>query len=98
MSYEFEWDPAKADANLAKHGVDFETAKLIFASPSLEFPDARYDYGEARIGAYGIASRTIFFVVYTNRGSVRRLISARKAGTDEREFYLTRITQGAADR
>jgi uncharacterized DUF497 family protein len=26
----FKWDDAKASANLAKHGVSFERAKLVF--------------------------------------------------------------------
>ncbi|MGB3310960.1 MAG: BrnT family toxin [Nodosilinea sp.] len=28
----FEWDPAKADSNLRKHGVSFEEAQTIFAN------------------------------------------------------------------
>ncbi|GEP54652.1 hypothetical protein RSO01_18180 [Reyranella soli] len=35
----FEWDERKWAANLAKHGVDFELAKLIFEGPTLEGPD-----------------------------------------------------------
>ena len=30
---EFEWDPAKARSNLAKHGIDFETASYVFGDP-----------------------------------------------------------------
>lgn len=30
---EFEWDPSKSRANLAKHGIDFATAALVFADP-----------------------------------------------------------------
>ena len=29
----FEWDEAKNKTNLRKHGVDFETAQLIFDDP-----------------------------------------------------------------
>lgn len=29
----FEWDPAKAEANLVKHAIDFEDAKLVFEDP-----------------------------------------------------------------
>ena len=27
----FEWDPAKAKANIARHGVSFEAAQAVFA-------------------------------------------------------------------
>ena len=31
---DFEWDPKKAKANKAKHGVDFELAKDVFRDPA----------------------------------------------------------------
>jgi uncharacterized DUF497 family protein len=67
---------------------------LIFAGPTLEFRDDRRDYGETRIGAYGEVSGVVLFVVYTRRGTSRRLISAMKAGTHEREIYHARIAAG----
>ena len=30
MQFEFDWDPAKAESNLRKHGVAFERAMSIF--------------------------------------------------------------------
>jgi uncharacterized DUF497 family protein len=95
----FEWDERKRAINLAKHGVDFELAKLIFGGPTIEGPDDRWDYGERRIGAYGEAKSIVLFVVYTWRGRRRRLISARKAGSDEQEFYYARLAalQGGQD-
>jgi len=33
MSLQFEWDPKKAAANLAKHEVSFEEAITVFADP-----------------------------------------------------------------
>jgi len=39
--YDFEWDPAKANANVAKHGLDFERAASVFLDPlALTIPDA----------------------------------------------------------
>jgi uncharacterized DUF497 family protein len=39
---DFEWDPAKADANLAKHGIDFAEAVEVLADPErVERPDPR---------------------------------------------------------
>ncbi len=93
----FEWDEQKRLTNLSKHGIDFATARLIFAGPTLECRDDRRDYGEHRIGAYGEVSGVVLFVVYTRRGGRSRLISARKAGTHEREIYHARIAARIAD-
>jgi uncharacterized DUF497 family protein len=93
----FEWDEQKRQANLTKHGIDFATARLIFAGPTLEFRDDRHDYGEHRIGAYGEVADVVLFVVYTQRGASRRLISFRKAGTHEREIYHARLAAGGTD-
>ena len=43
------------------------------------------------MGAYGEVLGVVLFVIYTRRGAVRRLISARKAGTDERNSYVSRL-------
>ncbi|MCC6538632.1 MAG: BrnT family toxin [Bryobacterales bacterium] len=31
--FDFEWDPAKAQTNLSKHGVSFEQATEVFLDP-----------------------------------------------------------------
>jgi uncharacterized DUF497 family protein len=87
----FEWDETKRVANIQKHGVDFVLAKRIFDGPTVEVPDLRRNYGEFRFGAYGLAAGTVLFVIYTWRGNRRRLISARKAGTYERDAYHAQI-------
>jgi uncharacterized DUF497 family protein len=89
----FDWDERKRAANLAKHDVDFEAAKRVFDGPIVEIPDDRRDYGEARIGAYGVANGEVLFVIYTWRGARRRIISARKAGRDEAKLYYAAISQ-----
>ena len=33
MSLEFEWDAKKAEANRARHGIDFEEALTVFRDP-----------------------------------------------------------------
>jgi uncharacterized protein len=87
----FEWDERKRAANLAKHRVDVELAKLIFEGPILEGPDDRRNYGEQRFGAFGMAKGIVSFVVCTWRGRRRCLISARKAGKHEQKVYASRI-------
>lgn len=85
------WHPHKREANLRKHGIDFLAACRIFDGPTVEFDDDHRDYGERRIGAFGEADGLVMFVVYTWRAGRRRLISARKAGRDEREAYRNAI-------
>jgi len=84
---EFEWDPAKAASNSAKHGVDFPTATKVFDDPSILLsldPRAR---GEPRYQAIGSVSGVVLFVSYTMRGEVCRIISARRASRRERQSY-----------
>ena len=89
----FEWDPAKNRDNLLKHGVRFETAKLIFEDRwILSRKDLSHDDAEERYNALGeIAPGVILFVVYTwrewDRDEVIRLISARSASTHEKRSY-----------
>lgn len=45
---EFEWSERKAEENLRKHGIRFETAAQIFHGPTVEAIDDREDYGETR--------------------------------------------------
>ncbi len=89
----FEWDEGKRVRNLEKHGVDFAVARQIFGGPTLEGPANRRDHGEERTGAFGVAEGTVLFVVYTWRGNSRRLISARKAGSHERQIYFARTVE-----
>ncbi len=89
---EFEWDDEKGQSNLQKHGVDFIRACQIFEGETVEFEDSRYNYGEERFIAIGQAKGQILTVVYTLRGEVIRLISARKATLDERKIYYENYT------
>ena len=83
----FEWDPAKRLENLRRHGVDFGVAVRIFEGPILERWDNRFDYGETRWLAVGTVNTLELTVCYTDRGEIRRIISARKANNAEREAF-----------
>jgi len=82
-----EWDEKKRLSNLAKHGIDFARAATIFDGPVLEYPQPSSKHGEERIAAVGRAGNVILYVIYTWRDYRRRIISARRAGEDERERY-----------
>jgi uncharacterized protein len=53
----------------------------------LEVPSAQQEHGEERHLAYGVLAGRIIAVVFTWRGEVRRLISARRARRYERQDY-----------
>ncbi|MGO4741110.1 BrnT family toxin [Bosea sp. 2KB_26] len=84
---EFEWDEAKSDANPAKRGFGFDFASLVFEGPTLESADDRTDHGEARSRAIGEADGFILAIVYTDRDTSRRIVSARMANTKERAAW-----------
>lgn len=88
----FDWDPDKSEANRAdpNRGFGFDFAALIFDGETLDREDTREDYGEVRMQAIGEVDGLVLFVVYTDRGDVRRIISARKADRQERKTWRAR--------
>ncbi len=85
---EFEWDELKAQGNLAKHGVSFEAALLVFDDVfALERLDIGGESAEVSYVTTGVANGVVLTVVYTERGVRIRIISARKATRHEEEEY-----------
>lgn len=83
----FEWDEKKAEINLEKHGISFETAAKVFLDEDrLEIYDEVHSTEEDRYITIGRAGE-ILFVVYTERTPKIRLISARLAMPKERRLY-----------
>jgi len=85
----FEWDEKKAADNLAKHGVAFDKAILVFNDPNrVDVQDDKKDYGEIRTNTTGqLKDVLIITVTHTDRNGVTRLISARHASRQERKKY-----------
>jgi len=85
----FEWDPAKAAANLEKHGVSFPEATTVFGDPfELTIPDPDHSVQEQRFLSLGSsAENRVLLVAYTERGSIIRIIHARTAAPKERRTY-----------
>src|SRR5262245_19859787 len=84
----FEWDDAKAVANLARHGVSFEEARAAFDDAfAIEFSDDREDHGEERLVLLGMVADRLLAVVHTTREGIVRIISARGAERHERRRY-----------
>ena len=86
---QFEWDSHKADTNLQKHGVSFETACEAFLDPfvrSTEIEETDEELREAIIGM--TVAWKLLYVVYTMRNEERfRIISARHVTKGERKKY-----------
>jgi uncharacterized DUF497 family protein len=87
MSYEFEWDENKNVANIRKHGIAFEDAKYVFQDPlrTVLF-DWEHSIHEERWKVYGIFRR-VLTVIFTEKDTVIRIISARRASPAEQEEY-----------
>ena len=85
----FEWDPGKAKANRAKHGVSFEEAVTVFGEPLGRITDdPRHSDTEERYVLLGQSvRRRLLAVMFTERGQAIRLFSARSATRRERREY-----------
>lgn len=81
---DFEWNEAKRELNLVKHGVDVLIAALIFEGYIIKAEDQRRDYGELRYKSIGMVDDTCYVVIHTERNGVTRLISAWEGGRSDR--------------
>lgn len=91
MDRVFACDRAKREKILAERGFDLLAMSAVFLDGRrLDYPDLRFDYGEERRIAVGMARGRIFTVVYTMRGPVTWLITAWPASRRERLRYEQR--------
>ena len=87
QSVEFEWDAEKYATNFLKHGVKFEEAAEVFFDPENQFGAASVkDEKREYVIGYSLSSR-ILLVVFVERGVRTRIISARRATSQERKVY-----------
>jgi len=84
-----EWDDDKNANNKLAHDLIFEDAQYVFADPErLERLDRTKgsETGEERWQTLGMVEK-VLFVVYTERGENKRIITARLANRAERRSY-----------
>ena len=87
----YEWDPAKAAANLRRHRVDFADAALTFEDPrALTIPDPDSSGEQRYICLASDPQGRVLVTVFAHRGDVIRIISSRKASRGERRRYERR--------
>ncbi len=81
------FDPDKAAANLAKHGVGFAAMAEFDWSTARFSLDTRFEYAETRLIAYGMIDDRLHAVVFTSATAGIRIISLRKANQRELRRY-----------
>ena len=87
----FEWDEAKREANLLKHGIDFVDVEKVFVGETITILDDRFDYGEERFITLGLLDERLVVIIHTETDDLIRLISARKATRNEEINYFQEI-------
>ena len=84
----FVWNAQKAQQNKRKHGVSFEEAAAVFGDPFFVLVDAsRHDEARDAVIGFDGVGRLLFVVHIEVDESFIRIISARRAGTDEEHLY-----------
>jgi uncharacterized DUF497 family protein len=87
----FEWNEAKSQKNLKKHGVSFDEARTVFLDDNaIRFYDPDHSDDEDRFIMLGISFKLRILVVchcYQESDRVIRIISTRKATRTEAKHY-----------
>ena len=86
-----EYTKAKRDVTLAERGLDMARAAEIFEGATLTVRDDRKDDGETRQITIGFLDERMVVMVWTPRGTTRRIISLRKANEREQGTYAHRF-------
>lgn len=84
----YEWDEAKREANLRKHGLDFDDANIVYENPNkVTFSQTGHSEARWRDIALVESNGIVLALVYTVRRYNVRVISFRKASRKERRIY-----------
>ena len=85
----FQWDAGNTTKNWDLHRVsEAECEQVFFSRPILVAPDHGHSQGERRYAALGqTAAGRRLAVIFTTRGSLLRVISARDMSRRERRVY-----------
>jgi uncharacterized protein len=89
----FVWDQSKHYRNQQKHKISFEEAATVWTDPlALIAPDPEHSSNEEREWIIGESyQRQLLVVVYTMRGEIIRIISARPATKRECQRYAEEL-------
>ena len=85
----WDWDEAKRQTNVHKHGIDFAALVAFDWSTATHEADTRTDYNEARIVTTGYIGDRLHILAWTPRHGRIRIISLRKANDREQKAWRT---------
>jgi len=88
---EVEFDPKKDVENLKNHGVSLALATELAWDAALVWIDQRFEYDEVRMIALAPKTMVLYYVAFVDRGSVRRIVSLRRATRREVKHYVQSI-------
>jgi uncharacterized protein len=83
---DFEYDPAKSEANKIKHGIDFEEAQEVWKDDGAIEQELSTTV-EQRFMLTGMIDQKHWTCIYTYRSGRVRIISARRSRAQEIEDY-----------
>jgi uncharacterized DUF497 family protein len=85
----FQWDEGNRNKNVIKHNVqNWECEQVFFNQPLLVLDDLGHSAVEERWAAFGRTdSGRLLVIIFTRRGSLLRIISARGMNPKERAYY-----------
>jgi uncharacterized DUF497 family protein len=85
----FQWDKGNTDKNVTRHSVEnWECEQVFFNKPLIILDDPKHSVAERRWAAFGKTdAERLLVVIYTQRGSLLRVISARDMNRKEKRFY-----------
>lgn len=87
-SMDVEFDPAKDELNIAKHGVSLSFGTAVFLDEThLLLGSSRPIDGEDRFKLIGMVDGKLYTVVHVYRGNVVRFISVRRSNDGEERLY-----------
>jgi len=90
----FNWDPAKRQTNLKKHGLDFAEAERVFSGETFTFKDDRFAYNEQRFISMGLLRGDVVIIAHTETQDTIRIISMRRAEKHEQKLYFANLSEG----
>jgi len=83
----FEYDENKSKQNLAKHGIDFDVAQLLWDDPGMLKMPSKKATSETRFLVIGTINQKHWSAIITYRGNNIRIISVRRSRIEEVNFY-----------
>ena len=91
----FEYNLDKSMVNTKKHGISLEEAKGLWLVAHIQLEARVMD--EPRFMIVGKLDHKCYSCIFTVRGEVVRLISARRSRLEEEKIYHEQITQEKTD-